>query len=206
LQVTYPDNPNNNNCPQVIFPPPIEDGNQYISLEENVDFFFYLNDKTGAVDTFWHYEEGKNKLVFAWGYAEGFTPETLNLDINDFTITAIRKVVDTNLLTNSVECTEYYEENNTYYGLTDFIDLEDDEKYLIEFEYNNIQYARVCKTTTNELGITLDTSFTIEDTTYGLGAIDKVGEKEIYDFVPIDKTIVGSELQGVIIHHITKWR
>lgn len=208
LQVTYPDDPNDNGYPQVIFPPPIGEGSLYISLEENVDFAFLFNDKTGAVEIFMYGGTTKNKLILSWGYAEEFTPETLNLDMNDFTITALRKVVDTNLLTDSVECTEYFEEADgyyAYYGLTDFIDLVDDEDYLVEFEYNDIQYARVCRSITNELGIVLSASFTIEETTYGLGAIDKVGEKGIYDFVPIDKTIVASDLQGLIVHHITKW-
>lgn len=212
LQVTYPDNP-----PQVIFPPPIEDGTPYISLEENVDFAFYFNDKTGAIDRFFFNEYAKNKLVFYWGYAEGFSPETLNLDINDLVITAIRKVVDTNLLSNSVECAEYYEEENFYYGLTDFINVEYKEyisgrydyiiKYIIEFEYNNIQYAKLCRTRTNELfGISGDITLTLDGETHSIGFYDRLGEKGIYDFVPIDKTIVGSDLQGVIVHHITKWR
>ena len=206
LQVTYPDNPNDNGYPQVIFPPPLEDGNPYISLEENVDFFFYLNDKTGALEGTIFDGIIKNKLIVSWGYKEGTAPETSTLDMNDLVITALRKVVDTNLLSNSVECTEYFEEEDSYYGLTDFIDLEDDEDYLIEFEYNDIQYARLCTSRTTELGITLDTSFTIEETTYQLSAYDRAGEKEILDFVPIDKTVVGSDLQGVIVHHITKWR
>lgn len=207
VQVTYLDEPSNNQYPQAIFPPPFEDGNLYISLEENVDFAFLLNDKTGAYDGFLYNEYAKNKLVFAWGYAEGFTPETLNLDINDFTITALRKVVDTNLLSNSVECDEYYEEESTYYGLTDFINVEDNEDYIIEFEYNNIQYAKVCKTTTNELvGIVGNITLTLDGETYNIGFYDRIGEKGIYDFVPTDKTMVGSDLQGVIVHHITKWR
>lgn len=206
VQVTYPDNPSNNNYPQVIFPPPLEDGNPYISLEENVDFAFLINDKTGAYDGVLYNEYAKNKLVFAWGYAEDFSPETLNLDINDFTITALRQVVDTNLLNNSVECAEYWEEGSTYYGLTDFINVEDNEDYIIEFEYNNIQYAKVCKTTTNELvGIVGNITLTLDGETYNIDFFDRLGEKGIYDFVPIDKTIISSELQGVIVHHITKW-
>ena len=206
LQVTYPDNPNNNNYSQVLFIPPIEDGTPYISLEENVDFSFYFNDKTGAIDSFFFNEYAKNKLFFYWGYVEGFEPEIPTLDMNDLTITALRKVVDTNLLTDSVECTEYFEEEDSYYGLTDFIELEDDEDYLIEFEYNNIQYARVCKTTTNELlGISGNITLTLDGETHNIGFSDRLGEKGIYDFVPIDKTIVASELQGLIVHHITKW-
>lgn len=206
LQVTYPDNPSSNGYPQVIFHPPIEGGNLYISLEENIDLRFFANDKTGALELILYGFTVKNSLVFAWGYKEGTAPEIPTIDRNDLVITALRKVVDTNLLTDSVECTEYLEEVNSYYGLTDFINLEDDEDYLIEFEYNDIQYARVCRSSTTELGIALNTSFTIEETTYSIGAYDRAGEKEILDFVPIDKTIVGGNLQGTIIHHIVKWR
>jgi len=213
LQVTYPDDPNDNGYPQVLFIPPIEDGTPYISLEENVDFAFLFNDKTGAVEIFMYGGTTKNKLILSWGYSEGFEPEIPTIDINDFTITALRKVVDTNLLTDSVECAEWWEEENIYYGLTDFINVEYKEyvpsghDYIIEFEYNNIQYARLCRTRTNEqLGISGDITLTLDGETHSIGFYDRLGEKGIYDFVPIDKTIVGSDLQGVIVHHITKWR